>query len=48
MPMRVRSLVGLVPLFATGTIQSAVVDKLHGFKKRTVVGRGRARRCQHV
>ncbi len=35
MPLRIRSLVGLVPLFATTTIQSAVLQKLPNFAKRT-------------
>ena len=33
-PMRVRSMVGLIPLFAVETIPSDVVDRLPGFKKR--------------
>ena len=33
-PLRVRSLVGVVPLFACGVLDSAQIDKLHGFKKR--------------
>jgi len=33
-PMRVRSMVGLIPLFAVETLDSEVVDKLPGFKKR--------------
>ncbi len=32
--VRVRSLVGLVPLFATDTLEQATVDKHPGFKKR--------------
>lgn len=34
MPMRVRSMVGLIPLFAVETIGSDTLDKLPGFKKR--------------
>lgn len=33
-PMRVRSMVGLIPLFAVETLNSEIVDKLPGFKKR--------------
>lgn len=33
-PMRVRSLVGLTPLFAVETIDSELIDKLPGFKRR--------------
>jgi hypothetical protein len=33
-PMRVRSLVGLIPLFAVETLDSEVIDKLPGFKRR--------------
>ncbi len=33
-PMRVRSLVGLIPLFAVATIESASLDKMPGFKRR--------------
>ncbi|MGE0128240.1 MAG: glucosidase [Blastocatellales bacterium] len=33
-PMRVRSMVGLIPLFAVETLNSEAVDKLPGFKKR--------------
>jgi mannosylglycerate hydrolase MGH1-like protein len=33
-PMRVRSLVGLFPLFAVETIESEVIDTLPGFKQR--------------
>jgi len=33
-PMRVRSLVGLIPLFAVETLESDVLDKLPGFKRR--------------
>jgi hypothetical protein len=33
-PMRVRSMVGLIPLFAVETLEPHVVDKLSGFKRR--------------
>jgi hypothetical protein len=33
-PLRVRSLVGLAPLFAVELLEDAVVDRLPGFKKR--------------
>ncbi len=33
-PLRIRSMVGLVPLFAVETLNSEVIDKLPGFKKR--------------
>ena len=33
-PMRVRSMVGLIPLFAVETIASDIIDKLPGFKRR--------------
>jgi len=33
-PLKVRSLVGLVPLFAVETLEPAVVDALPGFKRR--------------
>jgi hypothetical protein len=33
-PLRVRSMVGLVPLFAVETLEDAVINKLPGFKKR--------------
>ncbi|HUR98201.1 MAG TPA: hypothetical protein VMZ26_09080 [Pyrinomonadaceae bacterium] len=33
-PLKVRSLVGLIPLFAVGTIEPDVLDKLPSFKKR--------------
>jgi hypothetical protein len=33
-PMRVRSLVGLIPLFAVTTLDAAMIDKLPGFKRR--------------
>ena len=33
-PLRVRSMVGLIPLFAVGTIEPEVLDKLPDFKKR--------------
>ncbi len=34
LPLRVRSLVGLIPLFAVTTLEPETVDKLPGFKKR--------------
>jgi len=34
-PMRVRSIVGVIPLFACEVLEDAVVDRLPGFKKRT-------------
>ncbi|MGH9325353.1 MAG: MGH1-like glycoside hydrolase domain-containing protein, partial [Terriglobia bacterium] len=33
-PLRLRSMVGLIPLFAVMTLEPEVVDKLSGFKKR--------------
>ena len=33
-PIRVRSMVGLIPLFAVETLDAEVVDRLPGFKKR--------------
>jgi hypothetical protein len=33
-PARVRSMVGLIPLFAVDTLEPAVIDRLPGFKKR--------------
>jgi hypothetical protein len=33
-PMKVRSTVGLIPLFAVETLDSDIVDKLPGFKRR--------------
>jgi hypothetical protein len=33
-PVRIRSMVGLIPLFAVETIESDVLEKLPGFKKR--------------
>ena len=33
-PLRVRSMVGLIPLFACETLDSEIVDKLPGFKRR--------------
>jgi hypothetical protein len=33
-PLKVRSMVGLIPLFAVETLEPRVVDKLHGFKRR--------------
>ena len=34
MPLRVRSIVGVIPLFASEILEQKVVDKLPGFKKR--------------
>jgi hypothetical protein len=34
LPLRVRSLVGLVPLFAVEVLEDRVIDRLPGFKKR--------------
>jgi hypothetical protein len=34
LPLRVRSMVGLIPLFAVGTIEQEVLDRLPDFKKR--------------
>ncbi|MCI0339362.1 MAG: glucosidase [Acidobacteria bacterium] len=34
LPMRVRSMVGLIPLFAVETLESEVIDNLPGFKRR--------------
>jgi hypothetical protein len=34
LPMRVRSMVGLIPLFAVETLDSDVIDTLPGFKRR--------------
>lgn len=34
-PMKVRSVVGLVPLFAVGTLEPEILDKLPDFKRRT-------------
>ena len=34
MPLRVRSMVGLIPLFAVETLDSEIVDQLPGFKRR--------------
>ena len=34
MPLKVRSMVGLIPLFAVETLDSEVVDRLPGFKRR--------------
>src|SRR5438552_11968981 len=34
LPMKVRSMVGLIPLFAVETLESKLVDKLGGFKRR--------------
>ena len=33
-PMKLRSMVGLIPLFAVDTLESDVVDRLPGFKRR--------------
>jgi Glycosyl hydrolase family 63 C-terminal domain len=33
-PLKVRSMVGLIPLFAVETLESDIVDKLLGFKRR--------------
>jgi len=33
-PMRIRSMVGLIPLFAVQTLEPEVIDKLDGFKRR--------------
>jgi hypothetical protein len=33
-PLKVRSMVGLIPLFAVETLESDVIDKLPGFKRR--------------
>ncbi len=33
-PMKVRSMVGLIPLFAVETLESPVIDRLPGFKRR--------------
>ena len=33
-PMRVRSMVGLIPLFAVTTLDAEVIDKLPGFRRR--------------
>ncbi|HEY7220438.1 MAG TPA: glucosidase [Candidatus Binatia bacterium] len=34
MRLKVRSMVGLIPLFAVETLDPEIVDKLHGFKRR--------------
>src|SRR6185295_5281531 len=34
MAMRVRSMVGLIPLFAVDTIEPKVIDRLPGFRRR--------------
>ena len=34
MPMRVRSMVGLIPLYACLVLEDDVIQKLPGFKKR--------------
>src|SRR5436309_13627716 len=33
-PMKVRSMVGLIPLFAVETLEPEIVDTLHGFRRR--------------
>lgn len=33
-PLKIRSMVGLIPLFAVETLESDIVDKLPGFKRR--------------
>src|SRR3989442_7067182 len=33
-PMKVRSMVGLIPLFAVETLEPEVIDRLPGFKRR--------------
>ena len=33
-PLKVRSMVGLIPLFAVETLEPEIVEKLHGFKRR--------------
>ena len=33
-PMKIRSMVGLIPLFAVETLESEVLDRLPGFKRR--------------
>ena len=33
-PLKVRSLVGLIPLFAVETLESAVLERHHGFRRR--------------
>jgi mannosylglycerate hydrolase MGH1-like protein len=33
-PLRVRSMVGIIPLFASGILEQHVIDRLPGFKKR--------------
>jgi hypothetical protein len=35
-PLRVRSLVGLIPLFAVATLDSGAIDKMPGFKRRMI------------
>jgi Mannosylglycerate hydrolase MGH1-like glycoside hydrolase domain len=34
LPLKIRSMVGLIPLFAVETLDPEIVDKLHGFKRR--------------
>jgi len=33
-PLRIRSMVGLIPLFAVATLDSAAIDRMPGFKRR--------------
>jgi hypothetical protein len=33
-PLKIRSMVGLIPLFAVETLEHGMVEKLHGFKRR--------------
>jgi hypothetical protein len=33
-PLKIRSMVGLIPLFAVETLEPEVLDRLHGFKRR--------------
>ena len=33
-PLRVRSMVGIIPLFACEVLEEEVIDRLPGFKKR--------------
>ncbi len=33
-PLKIRSMVGLIPLFAIETLEPEVLDRLHGFKRR--------------
>ena len=36
LPLKIRSMVGLIPLFAVETLEQEVIDRLPGFKKRLV------------